>query len=149
VNGEGVAVPRSIIQQFFKDYEEGANTFDPDLVTSQFAEVFIGGGPKGVFDGQNDERFREAIPKRKAFMEQIGFQAAKILSLDETVLDDHYTMVAVQWRMTFAKDGGTAQDAEFEILYFLFIQNEQPRIVMYISHDDEKETMREMGLLDS
>jgi hypothetical protein len=142
-----LAAPRPFIRQFFQKYEEGANTFDPDLVTSQFAEVFIGGGPNGVFDGQNDERFREAIPQRKAFMEQIGFKRARIESLDETVLDGHYSMVAVQWRMTFQQEPDRVQDAEFEILYFLFIRNEQPKVVMYISHDDEEETMREMGLL--
>jgi hypothetical protein len=142
-----LATPRAFIRQFFAEYEEGANTFDTDLVTSHFAEVFIGGGPNGVFDGQNDERFREAVSQRKAFMEQIGFRDGKILSLDETVLDDHYAMVAVQWRMTFEKAPAPPQDAEFEILYFLYIQDEQPKVVMYIAHDDEEETMREMGLL--
>jgi hypothetical protein len=142
-----MATPRPFIQEFFAAYERGANTFDPDLVTSQFAEVFIDAGPNGVIAGRNNDEFHEVIPRRKAFMEQIGFRQAAILSLDETVLDGQYTMVTVRWRMTFATGSAPPQDAEFEILYILFVRDERPRVVFYLSHDDEEETMREMGLL--
>ncbi len=30
------------IRAFFLRYQEGANSFDPDLVTSQFTPVFMG-----------------------------------------------------------------------------------------------------------
>lgn len=142
-----MATPRPFIQRFFEQYEKGANTFDPDLVTSQFANDFLDAGPKGVFHGRNDEEFRRVIPERKEFMAGIGFQKAEIISLDETILNDFYSMVNVGWRMTFTGDGGAPKVAEFEILYFLFVQNEDPKVVMYISHDDEQETMEEMGLL--
>lgn len=142
-----MAAPRPFIERFFQEYERGTNTFEPGLVTSQFAEVFIGAGPNGVVAGSNDEEFRAVIPQRKAFMEQIGFKQAEILSLDESVIDEHYTMVAVQWRMTFEKEPGQPLPAEFEIVYFLFIEEELPKIVLYIAHDDEEETMRQMGLL--
>jgi hypothetical protein len=142
-----MASPRPLIEEFFAGYEVGANTFDPDLVTSQFTEVFLACGPQGVFAGQNDDRFREVIPQRRDFMHGLGFQKAEILALDETILDDHCAMVAVQWRMTFARDRAEPKVAEFEILYLLFINGGQPRIAFFLSHDGEEQTMRDMGLL--
>ena len=49
------------IERFFARYEEGANSFDPDIVTSHFLNSFMGGDPNGVVCVQNDEAFRKAI----------------------------------------------------------------------------------------
>ncbi len=141
-----MSAPRPFIERFFRRYEEGANTFDPDLETSLFANDFLDCGPKGVIHVRNDEEFRRVIPERQEFMAGIGFQQAEITSLDETILTDSYSMVNAGWRMTLSEENKT-NIAEFEILYFLYIQNNDPKVVMYISHDDEQETMEEMGLL--
>ncbi len=50
------------IERFFTRYEEGANSFDPDIVTSRFSDCFMGGDPNGVACVQNDEAFRKVIP---------------------------------------------------------------------------------------
>lgn len=87
------------IEEFFQHYEAGANSFDPDLVASQFHESFMAGGPGGVACLQNDSQFRNAIPKREAFFQQLGFKSAKILGLVETPIDECYTNVKVHWHM--------------------------------------------------
>ena len=46
------------IDEFFARYEQGANTFDVDLITSQFTHVFMGADPNGVMCGTNDDAFR-------------------------------------------------------------------------------------------
>ena len=33
------------IDAFFARYEQGANSFDPDLVAAQFTDPFMGGDP--------------------------------------------------------------------------------------------------------
>jgi hypothetical protein len=135
------------IEQFFKSYEEGANTFDPDLVASQFTDSFLGGDPNGVTCIQNDEKFRKAIPERHALFQQIGFRSAKILSIVETALDDRYTMAKVHWHMVFEKEPGNPLDFKFFITYFLFDPSSGPKVAFYISHDDEQKVMQEAGLI--
>lgn len=135
------------IEQFFDRYEEGANTFDPDVVTSQFADSFMGADPNGVVCGENNEKFREAIPQRRAFFQQIGFRSAKILSIDATPLDERYTMAKVHWQMVFEKEQGNPLDFKFFITYFLFDPGSGPRVVFYISHDDEQKVMKDAGLI--
>jgi len=135
------------IEQFFARYEEGANTFDPDLVASRFTDSFAGGDPNGVVCIQNDEAFRRAIPERRAFFQQIGFKSAKILSVEATPLDERYTMAKVHWYMVFEKDPGNPLEFRFFITYFLFDPGSGPKVVFYISHEDERKVMQEAGLL--
>ena len=135
------------IEQFFVRYEEGANSFDPDLVTSQFMASFAGGDPNGVVCIQNDEAFRKAIPERQALFQQIGFKSAKILSVAETPLDERYTMAKVHWHMVFEKEPGHPLDFKFFFTYFVFDPGTGPKIAFYISHDDEQKVMQEAGLI--
>ncbi len=135
------------IEQFFARYEEGANTFDPDIVVSQFTDSFMGADPNGVMCAANDETFRKAIPQRKEFFTEIGFRSAKVLDIEETPLDDRYTMAKVHWRMIFEKEEGHPREFKFYITYFLFDPGTGPKVVFYISHDDEQKIMREAGLI--
>jgi hypothetical protein len=68
------------IAQFFARYEEGANSFDPEVVSAAFTASFLGGDPHGVVCVHNDAAFRRAIPERHAFFQAIGFRSAKILT---------------------------------------------------------------------
>jgi hypothetical protein len=135
------------IEHFFARYEEGANSFDPDLVCSQYTAEFMGGGPSGVMCGRNDEGLRKAIFQRHALFRQIGFQRAKILSVEETPLDDRYTMAKVHWHMTFEKQPGHSLDFKFFLTYFLFDPGSGPKVVFWISHDDEQKILQEAGLI--
>lgn len=137
----------SRIKQFFERYEEGANTFNADLITALFGSSFMGADPNGVVCLQNDAAFRRAIPERKVLFESIGFRSARVLNVLETVLDDHYTMAKVHWHMEFEKTAGKPQEFRFFITYFLFDDGSGPRVVFYISHEDEQKVMREAGLL--
>ena len=137
------------LKQFFARYEEGANTFDPDLVTSQFAESFMGAGPSGVLCGRNDQEFREAIAQREEFFRQIGFRSARVLDVVETPVDECYTMAKVHWHMAFEKEPGNLLEFKFFITYFLYDPGSGPKVVFYISHDDEQQVMKDAGLIPS
>jgi hypothetical protein len=135
------------IERFFTRYEEGANSFDSDLVASQFTASFMGGDPNGVACLQNDETFRNVIPERRAFFQQIGFRSAKILGVEETPLDERYTMAKVHWHMVFQKQVGHPLDFKFFVTYFLFDPGSGPKVAFYISHDDKRKLMQEAGLI--
>src|SRR5262245_59365419 len=107
----------------------------------------MGAGPGGVMCGRNDESLRAAIVQRQAFFKQIGFQRAKVLGVVETPLDDRYTMARVHWQMTFEKQPGQPLDFKFFLTYFLFDAGSGPKVVFWISHEDEQKVMQEAGLI--
>jgi hypothetical protein len=135
------------IREFFARYEDGANSFDPDLVCSQFTTEFMGGGPNGVVCFKNGDDLRGWIEDRRSFFQEIGFRFANILDLEETPLDDHYTMAKVHWNMVFEKEEGRPLDFKFCITYFLFDSGPGPKVAFWISHDDEQKVMQEAGLI--
>ena len=137
------------VAAFFARYEDGANSFDPELVASQFTDPCMGGDPNGVASWRNDAAFRAAIPQRQRFMQGIGFRFARVLDVAATPLDDRYTMARVHWHLRFEKTPGAPQDFRFHITYFLFDPDSGtgPKVAFYISHEDEQQVMREAGLL--
>lgn len=137
------------LDEFFARYEEGANSFDPDLVCSLYTAEFMAGGPDGVSCGRNDQALRNAFIQRKKLFQEIGFKRAKILHVDATPLDDKYTMAKVHWHMIFEKRPGHPLDFKFFITYFLYDPGTGPKAAFWISHDDEQRVMREAGLIPS
>lgn len=137
------------IEEFFARYEEGANSFDPDLVCSLYTSEFLAAGPGGVACGRNDQALRNAFAQRHELFQQIGFKRAKILHVDAMPLDDRYTMAKVHWHMTFEKQLGHPLDLKFFITYFLYDPGTEPKVAFWISHDDERRVMREAGLIPS
>jgi hypothetical protein len=135
------------IKEFFARYEEGANSFDPDIMTSLYTVEFMAGDPNGVSCGRNDQALRNSFIQRKEFFQQIGFKRAKILHLETTPLNDNYTMVKVRWHMTFEKKSSVPLDFKFFITYFLYDPGTGPKVAFWISHDNEQRVMREAGLI--
>ncbi|NUO78165.1 MAG: hypothetical protein HOQ32_19420 [Lysobacter sp.] len=135
------------VEEFFARYEQGANNFDPDLVVSQFGDHFMGADPNGAACLSNDAEFRAAIPQRQAFFREIGFRSARVLDIESTALDERYTLAKVHWRMLFEHPQGTPRAFEFYISYVLFDPGSGPKVVFYVSHEDERKTMREGGLI--
>ena len=135
------------IEEFFTRYEAGANSFDPDLMSSLYTDEFMAGDPNGVSCGRNDQSLGEAFIRRKEFFQQIGFKLAKILHVEATPLDEKYTMAKVHWHMTFEQQPGRPLDFTFFITYFLYDPGTGPKAAFWISHDDEQRVMREAGLI--
>lgn len=135
------------IEEFFARYEKGANSFDPDLMSSLYTAEFMAGDPNGVSCGRNDQTLRDAFTGRKEFFNQIGFKCARILHIETTSIDEKYTMAKVRWHMTFEKQPGHSLEFKFFITYFLYDPGDGPKAAFWISHDDEQHVMREAGLI--
>jgi hypothetical protein len=134
------------IQKFFEGVEQASNTLDLDLIASQYADQFIFADPNGtrVIDKQ---KFLPVLPKRQEFFKSIRHRSTKVVSLDETVIDDRYTMVKAHFLMKFQKASGQIEEARIDSTYILFMKDDRPNIVMHIEHEDLKEAMQARGLL--
>jgi len=134
------------IRKFFESVEQASTTLDLNLISSQFADQFIFADPNGtrVIEKQ---KFLPALPKRRDFFKSIGHLSTKVLSLEETQIDDQYTMVKAHFLMQFQKPSGESTEARVDSTYILFMNGETPKIVMHIEHEDMKEAMQARGLL--
>jgi len=136
----------NLIKEFFEQVEQASNTLDLELIDSQFANQFIFADPNGTRVVEK-QKFLAFIPPTKGFFKSLGHQSTKVLSLDETHLDEQYTMVKAHFLMTFKKTSGEIAEAKIDSTYFLFIKGETPKIVMQMEHEDLKEAMQIRGIL--
>jgi hypothetical protein len=134
------------IKVFFEDVEQASNTLDLHLIDAQFADQFIFADPNGTRVVEK-QKFLAFLPQRQEFFKSMGHQSTKVLSLDETPIDDQYTMVKAQFLMQFQKASGQITEANIDSTYILFMKGDTPKIVMHIEHEDLKEAMQARGLL--
>ena len=134
------------IRKFFEGVEQASNTLDLDLIDAQFADQFIFADPNGTRVVEK-QKFLAFLPQRREFFKSLGHQSTKVLSLDETQLDDQYTMVKAHFLMQFKKASGQIVDAKVDSTYFLFMKGDSPKIVMHMEHEDLKEAMQAHDLL--
>src|ERR1051325_2916501 len=134
------------IQKFFEGVEQASNTLDLNNIDSQFADQFIFADPNGTRVVEK-QKFLAFLPQRQEFFKSLGHQSTKVLSLDETRLDDQYTMVKAHFLMTFQKSSGGIAEAKVDSTYFLFMKGVTPKTVMQMEHEDLKEAMQRRGIL--
>jgi hypothetical protein len=134
------------IRKFFEGVEQASNTLDLDLIDSQYVDQFIFADPNGTRVVEK-QKFLAFLPQRRDFFKSIGHQSTKVLSLDETKLDDQYTMVKAHFLMQFQKTPGQTTEANVDSTYILFMKGDLPKIVMHIEHEDLREAMQARGLL--
>jgi hypothetical protein len=135
------------IDDFFAKYGEGANNFDPEILSSQYADCFMSADPKGTFCIHNDEKFKEAAAKRERLFRSLGFKFAKIIGKDVSKIDDNYMMAKTHWHMRFDNPLAKKSDFKFFTTYVLVTRGAGLKVVFYISHDDEQKVMKDAGLV--
>jgi hypothetical protein len=65
--------------------------------------------------------------------------------MDETPISNEYSMVLVHWGVTFRKTGD--RRIEFDVSYLVQHTGGDPKIILFITHQDEQQAMQELGLL--
>ena len=134
------------IKKFFEGVEQASNTLDLDLIDAQYADQFIFADPNGTRVVEK-QKFLPALPQRQEFFKSLGHQSTKVLSLEQTPIDDQYTMVRAHFLMQFQKTPGQTTEANVDSTYILFMKGDLPKIVMHIEHEDLREAMQARGLL--
>ncbi|VVB89059.1 Uncharacterised protein [uncultured archaeon] len=65
--------------------------------------------------------------------------------MEETAISREYSIVKVHWGLTLMKTGNKL--IEFDVTYFIQKIGPEPKIIMFIAHQDEERAMKELGLL--
>jgi hypothetical protein len=131
------------IAKLFADYGKSFDALEMRRVAGLYAEDFIAAGPGGVIS-QSRDAFLENADKAAEFYRSVGQQSAEMLSARETWFGDKYVMVTVHWGVRFAS---LPDLVEFDVSYLVQLTDAEPKIILFISHEDEQETMERLGLL--
>ena len=133
------------MKKLFANYESAFNVLDIEKQVDFFADTFISAGPKGTI-AQDRKEFMKLSRQAADFYRKVGQTGAKILSMKETPISDAYSFVTVHWGATFKKTGD--KPIEFDVTYVLQKTDPQkPKIIMFITHQDEEAAMKELGLV--
>jgi hypothetical protein len=134
------------VEKLFAEYEKAFAALDLNRTAEFFADSFISAGPNGTITQSKTEFLKEA-QKAADFYRSVGQESAKILSLAEAPISEQYSMVKVHWGVTFQKTGDRL--IEFDVSYLVQNTGEEPKIILFIAHQDEQKAMRDLGLLVS
>lgn len=130
-------------KKLFDEYEDAFDRLEIERHAPLFAEHFISAGPKGSI-AQGRDQLMQMSRQGADFYRSVGQTGAKILSMKETAISPQYSMVTVHWAASFKK---LARPVEFDVTYFVQRTDpNEPRIIMFIAHQDEEEAMKELGL---
>ena len=140
------------IDEFFDSYEkhfndslEGNTENIHEVMARSFADCFISSGPEGVNCGKNDDQLVGVIRKGMDFYRSIGSISMHIRHKEITLLDPLHAMCKIAWQYAYHK-GDLKGKIDFDLFYFLRIENNDVRIFAYIAGDEHK-ALKEHGLV--
>jgi hypothetical protein len=133
------------LEQLFRDYAAASLSDEPERIAAFYAPRFIAAGPKGsaVFD--NDAAFLDWLRSVHDFNEQTGMQSMQAVAVDQRELSPAHSLATVHWGARFRKTGD--QLITFDITYLLESLGNGWKILAYISHADQEDEMRRLGLV--
>ena len=137
-------VESNSIHELFTEYEKAFAALDIKKSAGFFSDTFISAGPRGAI-AQSKAEFLKLADQAAEFYKGVGQTSAKILSLQENAVSDEYSLVRVHWGVTFKKTGDTM--IEFDVSYLVQKIGPEPKIILFIAHEDEERAMKELGLL--
>lgn len=132
------------VKKLFTEYEKLFHVLDVAGQAKFFADSFISAGPRGAI-AQSKAEFLKMAEQAAAFYKSVGQTSAKILSIEETPISNEYSLVRAHWAATFQKTG--MKTVEFDVSYVVQRVGEEPKIILFITHQDEQQAMKELGLL--
>ena len=134
---------REQLDTLFKQYEAAFDKLDLKTITGYYADTFISAGPKGTISRSKKE-FEESAEQAASFYRSVGQKSARIVSKRVMPICNDYSTVVVRWGVTFEKTG--SRQIEFDVSYIIQEIGNDPKIILFISHEDEEAVMKKLGL---
>ncbi|MCI0336657.1 MAG: hypothetical protein L0226_03700 [Acidobacteria bacterium] len=134
------------VKEFFEQYELSRNTLDLGLIASQYPDSFMWADPNGARVVEKHVVLA-SLPRGQEFLKALGHKFTKVLSLDETWLDDHYVLVRVKFLWGFEKASEQPIDVKLDGTFILYINNGSPKIIFQHEREDFQQALRARGVL--
>ena len=135
-----------VVREFFDRYARSRSAQDIEVIASQYPDSFMVAGPKGARVAEK-AAVLAAFPTAQEFLRAAGHQSTKVVSLEETRLDEHYVLARVQFVWRFEKAPPTPIDVEVDSTFILYVDHGAPTIVFQQEREDFAEALRARGVL--
>jgi hypothetical protein len=123
------------LRSFFGAFERESAAADAEGLARLYAAAILVAGPNGSQIVSRDDLLR-AIPKRKQMFEAAGHRSTKLAALQETKLDDRYTLARTEWQWQFVPRGDAPTELTLPSTFIVERLNGELRIVVYMMHHD-------------
>lgn len=133
------------LQDFFRRYAEASQGDAPERIAAMYDAAFLAAGPKGSAPFSNDDSFLDWLRQVRDFNRSSGMTSMRVAGLETTPIGDAFVMAHVEWAARFRQTGD--EDIRFTIAYILRLSGDSPKIVAYLSLEDQQEVMQARGLL--
>jgi hypothetical protein len=135
-----------LVQEFFNQYAHSRSVLDIDIIASQYPDAYMFAGPNGarVVD---KPAVLAAFSKGQEFLRALGHKSTKVLSLDETGMDQHYVLVRAVFVWRFQKGPAVPIDVNVDSTFILYLDEGAPKIVFQHEHEDFQQLLRSGGVL--
>jgi hypothetical protein len=130
---------------YFQRYAAASTGTQPEAVAEFYDHSFVAAGPKGAAAFQNDGAFLDWLRQVHDFNVRTGLASMAAEAVEHVPVGPGYWLVTVRWAATFRKIGD--RSIRFWISYLLRNTQAGPKIVAYVSHEDQEDAMRAHGLL--
>ena len=132
------------LEALFEEYEKSFNDLDFGSISKIYTDNFISAGPKGTVS-QSKQEFLYKAEEASNFYKSVGQKEAKIISKEIIHISNEYCLVTVHWGARFDKTG--EEWIMFDVSYIVQEIEDEMKIMLFISHEDEMEAMRKHQLL--
>ena len=134
------------MELFFQAFEQLSAASNAAELAGLYAPSFLMAGPNGSRVVRAID-LQHAIPKRKELFTSVGCTATHLTALEETVLDDRYSLVRTEWRWHFERSPEAPVEFTLPSSFVIDRSLERWQIVAYIPHADVMAELRRRGLL--
>ncbi len=138
---------QTAVDRFFEAFQRDSTSDDIPSMISHFAETFLAASPQGTQCVRSTE-FATALPKRKQLLARLGCQPATLVSLQQTPLDARYVLAKTTWRLEFARGNAGIDEVFVDSTYLLDTSANELKIVLYLTHQDIMQVLRERAILE-
>jgi hypothetical protein len=123
------------VKEFFLQYEKANSSSDTSVISAQYADTFMFGGPNGV-QAVNKGDFLKVVPKRKAYFSSMGLSETKLDSVQASPIDSKYLIAKVAWTMRLQNTFGSKTLNTFATHVLARGNGDELSIVFQIDHQD-------------
>lgn len=128
---------------WFEGYAADAAREDPTALASRYASTFLAAAPAGHATFPNDAAFVDWLRRVREGNRAAGLTSLGVAATREVPLGPSFALVTVTWEATWRATG--PRPIRFEISYLLETSGE-PKVLAYVSHEDQEAAMRREGL---
>ncbi|MDW6021350.1 hypothetical protein SAZ10_06175 [Mesorhizobium sp. BAC0120] len=134
------------IQTFFDAYAAASLAGDAEAVSIAYFSTYIEAAPSTVEVFHVDAEYKRALKTKAEAMSRLGLAQSAIKVIGTTPLAPNHLLVEAKWRLRFAPEGKKAAEATFRTSYVVRREDDDLKILLALSHEDEEKALQELEL---